>query len=159
LGKKNHLNLDNEMESYLAKSCSYLPFFIDRIITPMKLSFNDHTINQTDIDKTIEIFITGRENNHQFNHFTERIDAYYDLHNKRIAHELLRILCKNNEPILSETLLNSIKTKIEADDFEIFKILSDLYEDMYVDRDTDDTAVYYRFRYPLLKKWWRLNFA
>jgi uncharacterized protein YejL (UPF0352 family) len=159
LAKKNHLNLKNEMVSHLAEACSCLPFFIDRIIIQMKLSFKDVAINQTDIDKTVEAFISGRENNNQFNHFTERIDAYYDLKEKRIAHEILRILSKSNEPVLSDTLLNHVKMKIESDDFEIFKILSDLYEDMYIDRDSDGDSVKYRFRYILLKKWWKLNYA
>lgn len=157
LASKNHLNIENKTVSHFAKACSYLPYFIDRIMIQMKVSFKDVAINQTDIDKTLDGFISGRENNNQFKHFTERIEAYYEKKEQRIAHEILRILCKSNDPIRSDTLLNHVKMKIESDDFEIFKILSDLYEDMFVDRDSDGDLVYYEFRYNLLKKWWRLN--
>jgi len=159
LKRKNNLNLKTELVGYLARTCSCLPFFIDRVITQMKLSFNDNAINQAGIDKTIDAFISGRDNNNQFNHFTERIDAYYDMKEKRIAHELLRVLCKSDEPVLSDKLINIVKSKIESDDFEIFKILSDLYEDLYVDRNSEGDLKSYSFRYDLLKKWWKLNYA
>jgi hypothetical protein len=159
LSIKNSLNLETELVSYLASACSCLPFFIDRIITQLKLLFNTDAITQASIDKTVDAFISGRDNNNQFSHFTERIEAYYETKEKRIAHEVLRILCINDEPIPSDKLLNIIKSKIESDDFEIFKILADLYEDMYVDRNSEGNLKSYSFRYDLLKKWWKLNYA
>ena len=157
--KKNNITLEEELVNYLAKACSCLPFFIDRIITQIKVSFDGSQITHTDIDSTINRFITGRANNNQFNHFTERIDAYYNEKEKRIAHELLRLLSKSNEPLSSEHLHNQVKAKVEAEDFEISKILTDLYEDMYIDRLNDGESVTFIFRYLLLKKWWRLNFS
>lgn len=59
----------------------------------------------------------------------------------------------------SDNLINLVKNKIETEDFEISKILSDLFEDMYVDRIIEGESVKYEFRFILLKKWWRLNFA
>ena len=59
----------------------------------------------------------------------------------------------------SETLLNLVKSKIQAEDYEISKILADLFDDMYVDRIITDEFIGYKFRFILLKKWWRLNFA
>lgn len=156
---KNNLDFPAELTSYLAKSCSFLPFFIDRIITQLRLSFISDTVTQAGIDETITAFITGRENNNQFNHFTERLDAYYDEKDKRVAYEILRILCKTNEPMDSAKLLNIVKQSIVADDFEISKILADLYTDMYVDRFEQGDTVKYSFRYELLKKWWKLNYA
>ena len=156
---KNNLDLEDGLVSYLATACSCLPFFIDRVIIQIKLSFNGVPITQTRIDEIVDKFISGRGNNTQFNHFTERIDAYYDEKDKRIAHELLRILCKSNELLDSETLQNLVKHKIEADDFEISKILIDLYEDMYVDRIVVGESISYQFRFILLKKWWKLNYA
>jgi hypothetical protein len=159
LMKKNSLNFKDELIVYLAETCSYLPFFIDRIMTQIKLSFDGTQINQTDIDKTIGEFISGKENNSQFKHFTERIDVYYNVKEKRIAHELLRILSKSNEVISSEELLNMVRHKIEAEDFEISDILNELYEDMYVDRIVEDESISYQFRFNLLKKWWKLIYA
>ncbi len=156
---KNNLTFPAELTNYLAKSCSYLPFFIDRIITQLKLSFNSSPVTQSGIDETIRVFISGRENNNQFNHFTERLDAYYDEKDKRIAYEILRMLSKANEPMDSSMLMNNVKLNIVSDDFEISKILTDLYSDMYVDRFEEGDAVKYSFRYELLKKWWKLNYA
>lgn len=156
---KNNLDLEYELVDYLAKACSCLPFFIDRVITQIKLAFTNNPITKAGIDRTVEAFISGRENNNQFNHFTERIDAYYNLEEKRIAHELLRILCKSSEFLTSENLLNFVKIKIQADDFEISRLLADLYEDMYIDRIIDGESIGYQFRFVLLKKWWKLNYA
>jgi len=158
MGKRG-INSDNGMISYLAEACSCLPFFIDRILIQLKLSVNDRTINQADIDRTMDAFISGRDKNNQFNHFTERIEAYYDANDQRIAHQILRVLCKSNEAIQSDKLLDLVKLQTKSDDFEILKILSDLYEDMYIDREAAGDDVCYRFRYVLLKKWWRLNRA
>ncbi|MCX6238869.1 MAG: AAA family ATPase [Bacteroidia bacterium] len=139
---KNNLDLEDGLVSYMATACSCLPFFIDRVITQIKLSFNEVPITQTRIDEIVDKFISGRENN-----------------NKRIAHELLRILCKSNDPLISETLVNLVKSKIEAEDYQISEIITDLFEDMYVDRIVEGESNSYQFRFILLKKWWRLNFA
>lgn len=157
--EKHKVNLNDDLFEYLAKACSCLPFFIDRIFTQLKLSFNETSVTRAGIDRIVDDFISGRENNNQFNHFTERIDAYYNKEEKRIAHELLRNLCKSNELMTSETLLNLVKTKIVAEDFEISEILADLFDDMYVDRIITDESIGYQFRFILLKKWWKLNFA
>jgi hypothetical protein len=159
LVEKHKVNLSYNLFEYLAKACSCLPFFIDRIFTQLKLTFHDISITQVGIDKIVDGFISGRENNNQFNHFTERIDAYYNKEEKRIAHELLSNLCKSNELLTSETLLNLVKTKIVAEDYEISEILADLFDDMYVDRIITNESIGYQFRFILLKKWWRLNFA
>ncbi len=157
--KKNNLILEDELVPHLASTCSFLPFFIDRIITQIKLSFDGNSIKKADIDNIVEMFIAGRENNNQFNHFTERIDGYYEVKERKIAHFLLRLQCKSSIPLSSDTLINQVKTSIEADDYEISKILNDLYEDMYFDRIIDGESVTYKFRFVLLKKWWKLNYA
>jgi hypothetical protein len=159
LVEKHEIKLDEELVEYLAKACSCLPFFIDRIFMQLKLSFHKTSVTKTGIDKTVDEFISGRKNNNQFNHFTERIDAYYNREEKSIAHELLRILCKSTELMTSDNLINLVKSKIVAEDYEISKILSDLFEDMYVDRIIEGESVKYEFRFILLKKWWKLNFA
>jgi hypothetical protein len=159
LKKKYKINLGDPLENYLSNACSCLPFFIDRIFIQLKLSFNETVVTQSGIDKILDLFISGRENNNQFNHFTERIDTYYKNEEKKIAHELLRIMSKSNEPITTDNLQNFVKARIQADDFEISKILIDLYEDMYVDRIIDSEIISYRFRFLLLKKWWKLNYA
>ena len=159
LVKKHEIGLESGLITYLAKACSCLPFFIDRVITQLRLSFAGILITEAGIDKTVDELISGRGNNSQFNHFTERIDAYYNNDEKRIAHELLRILSKSNDLITSETLLNLVKNKIEAEDYEISKILADLFEDMYVDKIIDSESIGYQFRFILLKKWWKLNYA
>lgn len=159
LVKKHEIDLESGLISYLAKACSCLPFFIDRVITHLKLSFAGISITEAGIDKTVNELISGRGNNSQFNHFTERIEAYYNNDEKRIAYELLRILSKSNDLMTSETLLNLVKNKIEAEDFEISKILADLFEDMYVDKIIDSESISYQFRFILLKKWWKLTYA
>lgn len=157
--EKHKVNLSEELFDYLAQACSCLPFFIDRIFIQIKLTFSETSVPKSGIDKIIEDFVAGRENNNQFNHFTERIDAYYNKEEKSIAHELLRNLCKSNDLLTSETLLNLVKSKIQAEDYQISKILADLFDDMYVDRIVEKESIGYQFRFDLLKKWWRLNFA
>jgi hypothetical protein len=159
LTEKHKVSLTDELIVYLAQICSYLPFFIDRIFTQLKLSPNKSSLAKSDIEKTVDEFISGRKNNNQFNHFTERIDAYYNREEKLIAHELLRILCKSNEPLPTENLLKLVKTKMDADDYEISEILTELYKDMYIDRIMSNELICYQFRFNLLKKWWKLNFA
>lgn len=88
LVKKHEIKLEAGLIEYLAKTCSCLPFFIDRIFTQLKLSFHETFVTQTGIDKTVDEFISGRRNNNQFNHFTERIDAYYNKEEKSIAHSM-----------------------------------------------------------------------
>ena len=159
LTKKHGVVIDDVLETYLANACSYLPFFIDRIIIQIKISNLVFPISASSIDEIVDEFLLGRGNNNQFNHFTERIDTYYDTEEKRIAHELLRLLSKTNVPLSSEALLNHVKIKIVAEDFEIMKILSDLFEDMYVDKSVIDDSTCYQFRFVLLKKWWKSKYA
>ncbi|MCX6233847.1 MAG: hypothetical protein NT175_03870 [Bacteroidetes bacterium] len=75
LSKKNQMHISDI--SHLAKATSYLPFFIDRIFTQLKLNAQSNSVSNEVIDKTISEFVSAREHNNQFGHFTERIDTYY----------------------------------------------------------------------------------
>lgn len=159
LMKKSGIKLKDETVIHFAEATSCLPFFIDRITMQLKLSYDGNQITNEDIDRSIDQFISGRDNNNQFKHFTERIDTYYGTNEKKIAHELLRILSKSNSEISSDELMNNLKQKMEVDDYVISNILADMYENMYVDRKSNGDKTLYRFRYSLLKNWWKLNYA
>jgi hypothetical protein len=89
------------------------------------------------------------------NHYYERISSYYTEQEQPLALGLLDILATLNQPIRLDDLFNLLKSRIVTEDKEkVRSMLTLLRRDHYINLTTDGT---YEFRFPLIKRWWRMN--
>ncbi|MBN1181051.1 MAG: AAA family ATPase [Bacteroidales bacterium] len=141
----------------LCNQVDYLPFYIDLIIKEIEIQ--NEVINRSNIELVIEKLVSAPGNQGQFNHFSDRINTYYEDNVKDIALRILNFLAKKDEFIYENDIYNVIAAhkKIQPDDIKF--ILKKLFDDLYLNRDIRDGNRFYCFKYKLLKKWWSTNLS
>jgi hypothetical protein len=87
-------------------------------------------------------------------HYRVRIPIYYGGDQKMVFLILDELAGRGEEASVDE-LLAVIKSAINFDDRErLLRLLSLMERDHYLKRDTGGR---YRFRFPLIRRWWRIN--
>jgi hypothetical protein len=88
-------------------------------------------------------------------HYLERIDTYYTPEERPLVLGLLDLLATSDQPLLFDDLFNLLKSQMKTEDSEMARnMLTLLQRDHYVIRETDGA---FRFRFPLIQRWWRLE--
>ena len=144
--------------NYIGDNTNHLPFFIDHVFTKIQ-SLVITEISNNNIDDIIDDLINDPNNNSEFDHFHKRIKTYYPKNEEKLALEILDILCKYQDSISEDEIWNLLKASDDIDRRFTKEVLKQLFEDLYLTRTLKDDNRYYAFRYELLRKWWRLNYA
>lgn len=155
-----NINLNSTKDKTIEEICKivdYLPFYIDLIIK--ELYIFDLNIDSENIVATKEKLIASAGNQGQFNHFSDRINSYYDEGIKSISLKILNWLSTQSEPVDEGTITNTIAQLQEIHLEEMKPILKKLFDDLYVERSLKNRTRYYEFKYGLLKEWWAINFG
>jgi hypothetical protein len=94
-----------------------------------------------------------------FAHSVERIDTYYaPFGAERHAHCVLGMLCHEHEYVPEADIVGYVGSQIVVEDPKpVLDALSFLTTDHYLDRDPSDGHRKYRFKYRLMREWWRIN--
>lgn len=88
-------------------------------------------------------------------HYRKRIDIYYMPEERSFALILLDILSGASQALTFDDLFNLLKSRMPTENSEMaWDVLILLQRDHYVIRETDGR---YRFRFPLIQRWWRLH--
>jgi len=101
--------------------------------------------------------LTNRKKNEILDHFYDRINNYYD--QKELAYTLLDILSKEKNLELKESELKETHRVPDKTDREVMEVLDKLFKDNYLDRTIIDDERHFRFRYNLIRRWWKINKA
>jgi len=140
----------------IVESVDCIPYYIHHIIEQMvNRKYQGIAENWETVDEIVKDCLTDSHDRWHMNHYCERVGSYYTEQEQPLALGLLDILATLNQPIRLDDLFNLLKSRIVTEDKEkVRSMLTLLRRDHYVSLTTDGT---YEFRFPLIKRWWRMN--
>jgi hypothetical protein len=136
-----------------------LPLYIQYVCEAIQ-DAKSTTVTPGDIDRILDKFL-NRGNVTWFSDSAQRIEAYYAKFKfDRAASAILNRLSREEDFSGEEAILNAARV-IDAslDDAQLRRVLELLSDDNYLVRDTSTGERRYRFRYRLMRQWWKINRA
>jgi len=134
-----------------------LPLYVQYVCERFQ-DFKRHEVHPDDIDAEIRTMMDDREIE-WFNNAAERIKTYY----ARIGAEhcssiILKMLSYEEDFVPEEKIIDYVRSQmtVEHDD-EVISTLELLLDDNYIIRDTTTGQRRYRFRYGIMRRWWKIN--
>jgi hypothetical protein len=139
-----------------------VPFYMERITS--QLSMLGRPIDVDDVDRVVLEQLTSDSDPWEMEHFRSRLKTYYretlmDIHGKPIAEDaiaraVLDHFALTDEPQTIEQVWAAIRSQFALADRQIaVQMLKSLGQDHYV---VSDTRKRYAFRFPLIRRWWRI---
>jgi hypothetical protein len=136
----------------IAQEADYFPFYIHHIVRALKLRGLDASVkNITDV---VAAQLVDANDPWELLHYRERIPIYYREDKKAVLLILDHLTLGDGLASVGE-LLAALKAASPFDDRErLLRLLSLLERDHYLIRDK---AGRYQFRFPLIRRWWKIN--
>lgn len=136
-----------------------LPLYIQYVCEAIQDS-NQRSVEPADIDRILDEMLRNRHVT-WFRDAAQRIDGYYaKLELNETASIVLNRLSREEDFFSEAELFNTVRTKWpEDEDSDLLRLLELLTDDNYVVRDTSSGERRYRFRYRLMREWWKINRA
>lgn len=139
-----------------------VPFYIHRVVTRMAIC--EDIITPAIVEAEIRGHLTSDSDPWEMEHFRERLKIYYsgqlkdadghDIAAASVAKALLDDLAVAVEPQSIDQCHAGMKSNMRFENRDdVLDLLNSLARDHYLVRDN---AGRYRFRFPLVQKWWRL---
>jgi hypothetical protein len=136
----------------IAKAVDGIPYYIHHVVDRLKWTYGK--ANPAIISKFVDACLTDSLDRWDMSHYRQRIDVYYESDKRPFVLNLLDILAVANQPLQSNDLFNRLKSHVETEDSEMVRdVLTLLQRDHYVIQKSDG----YRFRFPLIGRYWRLH--
>lgn len=136
----------------IAHEADYFPFYVHNIVRGLRVG--ELSATPENVAKVVATHLVDSGDPWQLRHYRERISTYYPS-DQRTVLLVLDHLAVEKETCSVNELLDMLKRVIPFDDREaLLRILSLMERDHYLKRE-DSGA--YRFRFPLIRRWWKLN--
>ncbi|NLS95915.1 MAG: AAA family ATPase [Planctomycetaceae bacterium] len=138
-----------------------VPFYIHRVVTRMTLL--ESTVTPKDVEVLVQRQLVDDSDPWEMEHFRERLKIYYR-HNlpdadgnsipaASLAGVLLDFLALAPSPRSIDQCYADLRSKVRIDNRDdVVQLLKSLAQDHYLVRDEKGR---YRFRFPLVQRWWR----
>jgi len=136
----------------IAEASDRIPFYAHWIVSRLAEQ-EDKKADPQDIDRTVEELLADEEDPMELRHFQSRIDNYYDGDTDRVL-AVLDLVARADAPLGLEEIAAGVGPAVESGSGKLKDLLRLLVLDHYLARDRDSR---YRFRYSLLRRWWRSN--
>ena len=144
------------VHKYICQSTDNLPFYIQHVFAHF-YDTKERYITKDVVDKAIDHLINDPKDEGFFRHYTDRIKTYYDEKSKEIALLILDNACKIDNYWVEDDIINTLKTHKNFDDELIKETIDLIWSDHYFERKFENEKRYYKFKYSILKKWWKVN--
>ncbi len=139
-----------------------VPFYIHRVVT--RMAMYEAVVTPAVVETEIRKHLTSDSDPWEMEHFRERLKIYYgeqikdadgnDIPAALVARSLLDFLALVAEPQSIDHCHADLKSRVRFENRDdVVQLLKSLARDHYLTRDD---AGRYRFRFPLVQKWWRL---
>jgi hypothetical protein len=140
----------------IALSVDCIPFYIQNLVRKLKEQGIPENLHLAPI---VEDALIDPNNLWRMEHYRERINKYYLLDERKYAIAILDILGNSDYPLAFNKLLNSLSVELEQNPEKEMtrKVLNFLQKDYYLTRDRRENDFNYRFRHPLIKRYWQLS--
>jgi hypothetical protein len=147
---------------HLVELTDGVPFYILRVIS--RLAISEETATPSTVESEIKRHLTSTSDPWEMEHFRERLNIYYNrqltdadgklIEAASVAKALLNNIAVATEPQSIDRCYAELKSKMRFQNRdEVIQLLKSLAMDHYLQRDDDGR---YRFRFPLVQKWWIL---
>jgi len=132
-----------------------LPFYISQIFNLLQTEF-DYEITEGNIQAAYGLILTDPKYHKAFKQLMDRIEIYYSATKRAEMIKILNEVSRLDDFISEEELF----TRLDIPDENAFnESLYILLSDHYLTREFRGEQRFYKFRYQLFKKWWRINKA
>lgn len=138
----------------VAASVDHVPYYIHYVVDELK--YRSAPVSESTVETVVTEALTDPQDGWHMRHYRERIDLYYPESQRPLVLTLLDTLA-DEEPLSFVALFDRLKARREVSDEEaehVRDVLTLLQRDHYVEIDPEDG---YRFRFPLIRRWWRMN--
>lgn len=136
----------------IAREADCFAFYIHHIVRGLKLLEWD--ANPENVAKVVATHLMDANDPWQLIHYRERISTYYPSDQKEVSLILDELAATKEKASVAE-LLAMLKGASQLDDRErLLRLLTLMERDHYLKRDETGT---YSFRFPLIRRWWKLN--
>ena len=158
---EGEIQLGNPLEDVaqtIAQATDGLPFYINYAVET--LSEFKQPIGREDAISAVDSLLLDPEDKAHFGHYAERINAYYPSHlqQKDLAFEILKSVCRTDELVSEDEILNSVAAQMAVTDENLFqRVLRLLAKDHYLRREHDNKNRFYQFKYGIIRRWWLKN--
>lgn len=128
------------------------PFYIHHIVKALKI--NRGKVTSERVREIVLGQLLAENDPWELNHYQERIPVYYG-DDASVVISILDHLCLKDVFVTLDNLLSELK-KVSAfsDREKLLSLVKLLVQDHYLTRDTQGA---YGFRFPLIKRWWKLS--
>lgn len=143
----------------LLQATDNIPFYIEMAFGYFEKNFIDIPTVE-DVNIVFEKTLNEITESDQYSHFSERIDTYYEEDERKVAYHILNFLCQSESLKPEQDVINYLNT--QSSDFEektIKDTLKKLWEDLCIERVILDDTRHYKFKYNLIRRWWKINKA
>ena len=136
----------------ITREADRFPFYIHHIVKALKIRGLDAT--PENIAKVVASQLVDANDPWELLHYRERIPIYYGEDQKAVFLILDMLAVQPGASSVTE-LLEMLKGASTFDDRErLLRLLSLMERDHYLKRDEDGR---YHFRFPLIRRWWKIN--
>lgn len=130
------------------------PYYIHHTID--QLSLLDHHPSRADLAAAVEKLALSDNDPAHLAYYDQRLTTYYEAAEARLARVVLTALAKQQEPQSFEQVSNLARhVAPETTDEQIENVCLLLRQDHYLTLDGASEAPLYRFRWGVVKRWWR----
>ena len=139
----------------IAEAVDRVPYYIHYVVDA--LTFLDQPVDVARVERVVTDCLTDPQDGWHMAHYRERIDTYYTRPAQRALVLAVLDALAAEEPLPFEALFNRIKLHTQLADEEAERVrdtLTLLQRDHYLVLDADSA---YRFRFPLVRRWWNLH--
>lgn len=140
----------------MAELTDGLPFHINHLAE--LLSEDRRPLRVADVDAGVEKLLLDPDDKNHFNYYVERIEVYYlfEEHAADVAFAILDRASRSVEPVAEEELWQEVVSRIPLTNDRLFKkVLGTLERDHYIVLIATDGSRSYRFKYGIIRRWWR----
>jgi hypothetical protein len=141
--------------STLAEEVDYFPYYIHHVVAGLRIEQLAATENN--IRDFVARQLVDASDPWQLGHYRTRLTAYYPDHgDAEKVSAILDVLSVATNPLSAEEILRRANAQEAgiADRSDALRLLRSMDADHYLSRDT---AGCYRFRFPLIRRWWKLD--
>jgi hypothetical protein len=136
----------------IAKEADCFAFYVHHIVRGLKMQ--GWEASPESVAKVVTLHLLDANDPWQLIHYRERISTYYPNDQKTVT-LILDQLASQEEAAAVNVLLSMLKAAMPFDDRDsLVRLLSLMERDHYLKRDE---AGHYHFRFPLIRRWWKMN--
>ncbi len=160
LVEDGELNLNappEDLAAAIAEAADCLPYYVDYCVD--RLTELEGPVELGHVSEAIDSLILDPEDTAHFEHYAERIEAYYLFHEtaEELAFAILKILSRIEAPMAEAAIRDAVSAEVPLTSENLLhKTLALLVKDHYLVRTVDGDRTY-RFKYRIVQRWWLKN--